>query len=225
MDADALITLFRERLYNDGGHPLLFNPYFDRDADEDREDAVPIRRANLEAYVRERTQPPRILLLAEAPGPWGCRFSGVPITSEAQLVDPDFPISGRQSSRRDQPHAEYSASIYWRILAPYHEQIFTWNAVPCHPYRKNEPLSIRTPRISELRHFLPLVGEVVRAVGAEDLVAVGRKAERAFHELGLACTYVRHPSQGGATLFASGIRRVLDSQPDSTHGTTRQYDE
>ncbi len=211
MDADALIALFRRQLYREGGRPGLFNPYVDRDPEEDREDAVPIRRANLEAYVRERPRPPRILLLAEAPGPWGCRFSGVPITSEAQLLDPDFPITGRQSSRRSVPHAEYSASIYWRILAPYYYEIFTWNAVPCHPYRLGKPLSIRTPRVAELTHFLPLVEGVVRAVGAERLVAVGRKAERAFRDLDLASTYVRHPSQGGATLFESGIRSIVDN--------------
>jgi len=224
MDADALISLFRRLLYTEAGQALLFNPYVDRDPNEDRDDAVPIRRANLEAYVRDRTRQPKVFLLAEAPGPWGCRFSGVPITSEAQLVDPEFPITGRQSSRRDVPHAEYSASIYWRILAPYHEEIFTWNAVPCHPFKKGKPLSIRTPRVSEIRYFLPLVEGVVQAVGAEHLVAVGRKAERALGELGLDCTYVRHPSQGGAALFESGIRRILTPESDFP-GTSRQHDE
>lgn len=220
MDADALISLFRRRLYNEGGLPDLFNPYVDCNPVEDREDAVPIRRANLEAYVRERPRSPRILLLAEAPGPWGCRFSGVPITSEAQLLDSDFPITGRQSSRRAVPHAEYSASIYWRILAPHHDEIFTWNAVPCHPFKAGRPMSIRTPRVAEIKHFLPLVEGVVRSVGAERLVAVGRKAERAFRELDLACTYVRHPSQGGAARFESGIRSILD-----TLEGVPQYDE
>lgn len=209
MDATTLIERLQNLLYADEPGPGLFNPYASLDVKRDRPDAVAIRRSNLEACIRDRRKAPSVVLLAEAPGPWGCRFSGVPITSEAQLVDPAFPIHGRQSSLRFEPLTEYSASIYWRILQPYHEDVFTWNAVPYHPFKADEPMSIRTPRLSEIRRFLPVTMAVLEAVQPRQVVAVGRKAERALSELGVTCTYVRHPSQGGATLFEKGIREVL----------------
>lgn len=211
MDADRLIACLRTRLYADEPGPGLFNPYLSLDPGQDRDDAVAIRRRNLEAYVRQRETAPRILLLAEAPGPWGCRFSGVPITSEAQLLDPDFPLAGEQSSSADVPYAEYSASIYWRILQEWCAHIFTWNTVPYHPFKRGKPMSIRTPGVQEIRRFLPVTREVIDAVAPERILAVGRKAERALAELDVECTYVRHPSQGGAALFEAGVREVLET--------------
>ena len=161
--------------------------------------------------MTERSRSPKVLLLAEAPGPWGCRFSGVPITSEAQLLDPDFPISGEQSSAGDEPHTEYSAGIYWRILRPWHDRIFTWNTVPFHPHSADTDLDIRTPRVSEIRRFLPVTRVVIDALEPRAILAVGRKAERALRELDVECTYVRHPSQGGATKFERGVRDCLQA--------------
>ena len=95
----------------------LFNPYLDVHAEWDRPDALAIRTRNLKTYL-EAHKPPsgtRLFLLLEAPGPWGCRFSGVPITSEAQLLDPEFPGMGEQSTVRDEPFGEYSAGI----MAPF----------------------------------------------------------------------------------------------------------
>lgn len=211
MDADRLIDTFERLLYGDQAEPGLFNPYAMHDPVRDLPEAVSIRRRNLERYVRERTTSPRVVVLAEAPGPWGCRFSGVPVTSEAQLLDRDFPLRGEQSSARSEPLSEYSASIYWKILKPWYQDVFTWNAVPYHPFKPGQPMSIRTPRISEIKRFLPVTQAVLDAIRPDRVVALGRKAERALAELGVACTYVRHPSQGGATKFEAGIREVLSS--------------
>jgi len=89
----------------------LFNLYSSVNADLDLEEATSIRRENLQRYILDHENGVELLLIAEAPGPWGCRFSGVPITSESHLVDPDFPLSGRQSSLRQKPYSEYSAGI------------------------------------------------------------------------------------------------------------------
>lgn len=205
----SLFESVRDHLFDTASTDELFNPYSTRHPRLDRPGAAGIRRDNFRRYVTERTRKPEVLLLAEAPGPWGCRFSGVPITSEAQLLDPDFPISGRQSSAADEPHTEYSAGIYWRILRPWHDRIFTWNTVPFHPHSKDADLDIRTPRVSEIRRFLPVTRAVIEALEPRAVLAVGRKAERALDELGIDCTYVRHPSQGGATKFERGVRDCL----------------
>ena len=153
---------------------------------------------------------PPLFVLAEAPGPWGCRFTGVPITSEEQLVDPSFPHSGEQTSRREQPHKEYSASIYWRVLAPYSKHLLTWNTVPFHPFKPGKPMSIRTPRVSEIKRFTPLLAQMLDILKPDRMVAIGRKAERAYSLVGCQATYVRHPSQGGALLFEKGMRTIID---------------
>ena len=41
------------------------------------------------------------------------------------------------------------------------------------------------------------------------VVAVGRKAEKALGMIDVEATYVRHPSQGGATLFREGVLQIL----------------
>ncbi len=187
----------------------LFNPYRDRVDGMDREDAVEIRRANLRAYLAAYGRAPELFLLAEAPGPWGCRFSGVPITAEAQLLDSTFPLAGKRSSLAAEPHTEYSAAIFWRLLASSFPHFLVWNAVPLHPHRPGEPLTIRTPRTSEIREFESLVGTLVAILEPRRTVAVGRKAEQTLARLDVPCTYVRHPSQGGAKRFAEGVHAAL----------------
>jgi len=196
-------------VFSVASRPDLFNPYNNVNAELDRFDAVAIRRENLHGYIADHEQRIELLLVAEAPGPWGCRFSGVPITSESQLEDPEFPAVGRQSSLRDEPYSEYSATIYWKLLQPFYRSTFVWNTVPLHPHRNNEPLSIRAPRQEEINEFLPLLSEIVAFVQPKKVLAVGRKAENALQRIGAVCTYVRHPSQGGARLFEHGVRSAL----------------
>lgn len=204
-----LWQLFEEKVFPRPAPERQFNPYRDRHADYDRPEAPAIRRANLKSYLACFERRPPLLLVAEAPGPWGCRFSGVPLVSEAKLLDPAFPISGRASSAGDLPHREYSAGIYWRVMQPYFPHFFTWNAVPFHPHQEGEPLSIRNPTRREVADFEDVLAAMVERLRPARIVAVGRKAERALLEVGAACTYVRHPSQGGARKFETGIREVL----------------
>jgi len=84
-------------VFDQPSKPDLFNPYRDRNPDFDRIGAAEIRRRNLRHYLDDHAGGASLLLVAEAPGPWGCRFSGIPVTSEAQLVDSSFPATGDQS--------------------------------------------------------------------------------------------------------------------------------
>ncbi|SHK87752.1 uracil-DNA glycosylase [Rhodothermus profundi] len=204
-------SAFEARLFSASSTDRLFNPYRDRHPELDCPDAPAIRRRNLWRYLAAYEAPPPVFLLAEAPGPWGCRFSGVPLTSEAQLLDPAFPLHGEASGQAGRPHREYSARIYWRVMHPYFPRFFTWSAVPLHPHRPGKPLSIRTPTQREVRDWLPLVAAIVEALCPRQVIAVGRKAEFALHLLGVPCTYVRHPSQGGARQFEVGVRALLEA--------------
>ena len=207
---DDVWAAFERLLFSVPSTDGLFNPYHDRHDTFDLPDAVAVRRQNLRNYLACYPRRPRLFLLAEAPGPWGCRFSGVPLVSEAQLLDETFPISGRPTSQQEMPHREYSAGIYWRVLQPYFPHFFTWNSVPFHPYRPGRPLSIRTPTQREVAAYTGLLAELLEAIRPQHVVAVGRKAERALRLAGSEGIYVRHPSQGGARRFEAGIREVLE---------------
>jgi hypothetical protein len=203
------------RLFEDHVFPApttdeAFNPYRTRHPNLDAANAPALRRSNLRAYLEAYEESPPLFLLLEAPGPWGCRFSGVPITSEAHLVDPDFPISGRPTSTKAEPHTEYSASIFWRVLQPHFPHFFVWNSLPLHPHDPDDPLTIRTPRRTEVREWQDLLIGLLDTLQPTRIVGVGRKAERALDEAGADPTYVRHPSQGGAKKFEAGINAIVD---------------
>lgn len=204
-------SLFAEEVFPVASTETLFNPYRDRRDDLDVPDAPAIRRENLRRYLSCYEEAPPLFLLAEAPGPWGCRFTGIPITSEAQLEASDFPIDGTPTSREAEPNTEYSASIYWRVMQPYFPHFFTWNSVPLHPHDPGAPLSIRNPRRSEVREWQDLLRALLDLLQPTCIVGVGRKAERALDEIGADVTYVRHPSQGGATKFEAGILDLVDT--------------
>jgi len=213
-----LATLFADRLYEASGDDRLFNPYRDTDA-HDGADAPARRRANLEASLDAVAEAapggrPDVLVVAEAPGPWGCRFSGIPFTNERQLLDPAFPVAGRPTSAQfaatGEPINEYSGSIYWDAMLPHWGRFWTWNAVPLHPHRAGEPLTIRTPGVREVRRWHDLLAGVVEALDPAACVAVGRKAEGALDAVGANPVYVRHPSQGGATLFREGMAALWE---------------
>jgi hypothetical protein len=202
--------LLAEHLFDVPSTDTLFNPYHTQHPTLDRPGAPATRRANLRAYLDAYDHTPPLFLLAEAPGPWGCRFSGVPLTAEAQLVDPAFPIDGAPTSR-EAPHTEYSAGIFWRVVQPVFPHFFVWNSVPFHPHDADAPLTIRTPRRREVRRWSGLLEALLNALQPTCIVGIGRKGERALTEIGADVTYVRHPSQGGAKKFEAGIRSIVDA--------------
>src|ERR1044071_4279067 len=68
-----------------GAAPDVVNPYRDEDPALDLPGAPRRRLANLEAYL-DLVGPPRAVLLGEAIGYQGGRFSGIAFTSERQLA-------------------------------------------------------------------------------------------------------------------------------------------
>jgi hypothetical protein len=60
----------------------VFNQYRHCNAEVDLPNGASIRMANLRAYMAKATKTASMLVVGEAAGPWGCRFSGVPFTGE-----------------------------------------------------------------------------------------------------------------------------------------------
>ena len=196
----------------------MFNQYHDVDLRVDRPNAAAIRRKNLRNYIGSFEKRPSVLLIGEAPGPWGCRFSGIPFTGERQLLTGVLPFTGKRSSRteplinlrKSPPYVSNSARIFWSTMLSYHPHFLVWNCIPFHPYEDGNILSVRTPTVNEVRRYSTSLAEAIAAIEPEKIVTIGRKSQLAIELLGLSCSYVRHPSQGGALKFQKGIRKIFD---------------
>lgn len=173
----------------------LFNFYAEADARYDRDDAQRIRRQNLRSYLESFPAPPKVLAVGEAPGPRGCRFSGVPFTSESQLVSEEVPFRGRQSSKASRPYRERTATIFWRFMHPFHQRVFLWNAVPFHPHPVGKPLSVRALTKAEVEACLAFLEQLLDVLRPRVVIAVGRQAQRGLELLAVRAEYVPHPSR------------------------------
>src|SRR6195256_6797931 len=144
-----------------------------------------LRRLRLREYLVSRAHAD-IVLVGEAAGYRGARISGIPFTSERQLTGAGV--------------AEASATIVQRVLQELGvlDDVLLWNVVPTHP---GTATSNRRPTRAEVRDARPFLDELTRG---RRVVAVGRLAAEV-----LAAPYVRHPSHGGAAMFAEGLRRTL----------------
>ena len=182
-----------------------------RDADPslERDGGPAFRRANATAYLNAREGRAPLLLVGEAMGYAGGRFSGIAFTAERTLMGWGEPFEA--TSVRPEGWAEQSGTIVHGTLATLGIAADTvlWNVVPAHPHRPGAPLSNRTPAVGELRAGAEVLGELIERLGPRATIAVGRSAERALGELGLPCHgSVRHPANGGATAFRRGLAEL-----------------
>lgn len=213
MDLSAVLR----RLYRGprGFAPGVVNPYRESVPELDGPAAPRRRRANLEGYL-ERVGRPRVVLLGEALGFRGGRFSGIAFTSERQLVGPEdrrLPWAGspfQATSRNPDLWLEPSGSVVWDALGGEARGALLWNTFPWHPYGSRGPLSNRTPERSLVAANLDVLEALLAELGAEARVfAVGRTAQAALALLGVAAPALRHPAHGGAALFRRQLRESL----------------
>lgn len=203
--------------------PHVFNPWGQVDAKNDvGHDAPAIRRENLRRYLSERVGRAQLLLVAEAAGYQGCKFSGIAMTSERQLAasprtgsaffEGEKRRTSRDSVERD-GFTEPTATIVWgRMFEAGLEgrEWVNWNTFAWHP-RGAPALSNRTPTPQELEAGLPVLRRFLALFPEVPVVAVGRKAEAALATLDVpTVAAVRHPANGGATKFRDGISLVLE---------------
>lgn len=199
----------------------VFNQYRDHNNNFDLPNAPDIRRGNLRAYLEQASKNATILVVGEAAGPWGCRFSGVPFTGEKQLLDPSFPYRGTRSSlnvtlvptRANPPFISRSAEAFWEVMLQYHRQFVVWDAFPLHSHKPGDVLTVRNPTKKEVSQFGEALNFIKAFLKPTCIIAVGRKAFEELETLGeTEVNYVRHPSRGGKVEFASGIQRLFKNR-------------
>lgn len=194
------------------GLPGLFNPWKDRCLFDVESDAPDARRERL---ARHLDCDPALILVGEAPGYQGCRYSGVAFTSERLLIEgaiPRIPQLSDRLSTRSLPFSEPSATIVWKTLERLGiaERTILWNAVQLHPHLVDKPWSNRTPTAKELGLGAAAVSLLTAAFPSAGIVAVGRKAECQMMALGITpLATLRHPAYGGAAAFAAGLEALM----------------
>ncbi len=157
----------------------------------------------------------RWLLIGEAAGYQGCRYSGLTFTSERLILEGEVPriaAPDGRLTRRKRPFSEPSATIVWNSLRLHDlsDQVVLWNAFPWHPMKPGNPLSNRTPTEKELAEGRPLLEHLLALYPQASLVAVGRKAAGTLRSLGLSPdAELRHPAMGGASEFRAGLGKMV----------------
>lgn len=191
----------------------LFNPWREICAEDLEDNGPEAKMARLAEHLACDAQ---YLLCGEAAGYQGLRHSGVAFTSERLLIEGAIPrISANQQrlTRRRLPYSEPSATIVWKTLYALGiaESTVLWNALQLHPHRPGFPQSNRTPTDREVRMGAKALDLLTQAMPKAKVIAVGRKAEQQLLGMGVATVgAVRHPANGGATLFASGLRALVE---------------
>lgn len=207
--------------------PGVFNPWLDVDRVNDLDAKAPaVRRDQLRRYLAGRAGRAKLLLVAEAAGYQGAKFSGIAMTSERQLLAaPEtggefFDGPKRRTSRPAvQPagFTEPTATIVWgRLLAAglRGRDWVNWNAFAWHPHRPGEALSNRTPTPRELEAGAPALERFLALFPGAKVIAVGRKSSATLAALGVdVAAEVRHPANGGASAFGAGVATYLASLP------------
>ena len=202
--------------------PRVCNPWADFDhANDIGPEAPAIRREQLRRYLAERIGRARVLLVAEAAGYQGAKFSGIAMTSERQLAASPatgcefFEGTKRRTSResvRPAGFTEPTATIVWGRMQEAGlagRDWVNWNTFAWHPQGATA-LGNRTPTPEELQAGLTALRQFLALFPRVPVVAVGEKARGILAELDVpVIAAVRHPANGGATAFREGMSKLL----------------
>ncbi|MBB5017247.1 hypothetical protein HNQ59_000509 [Chitinivorax tropicus] len=195
------------------GADKLFNPWRTKCEEFDTTEDAPQQKA---ARLAKHLDNPgaKIILLGEAAGYQGCRYSGITFTSEKLLLAgsiPRLPQPTQRLTTRHLPFCEPSATIVWGALYQLglEEQTILWNTLPFHPH-KGTALSNRTPTTSEIKLGAGYLQMLLDSFGKDILlIAVGNKAQQALNLISVTpFATVRHPAMGGANQFRAGMQQI-----------------
>ncbi|WP_234053705.1 MULTISPECIES: hypothetical protein [unclassified Xanthobacter] len=172
----------------------LVNPYRGWVKGIDADPEAPAARArHLQAYLGERLSDAALILVAEAPGYQGARFSGIAMTCERTLLGhkPQVPASAVMQMRAVRTSDPAAARNDPERLSGFGEPTATmvWGEVSAH---------------------LDLLEALLDLFPGRPVVAVGETAKRNLARLGIEAAGVRHPANGGCSAFGRGLAANFD---------------
>ncbi len=181
------------------------------------------RRQNLLLYFMEMAErSPKVLLLGEAPGYQGMRLTGIPFTSEHQMLAgiEHFDLMGeskgyRKTAEFEKVYKEPTGTIMWSTLSELNFLPLLWGTFPFHPYKPGNPLSNRAPAAKEVGLGIDIFQRLMELFAIEKVIAVGNVAAATLANVGIEAPKVRHPSHGGKLEFETGLRSFLGFKQQS----------
>lgn len=211
----------------------VFNPWHDYDESCDICPQAPdIRSEQIKQFLASRIPGAKYLLVAEAVGYQGGRFTGVAMTSERILlgnhenITPSAILQNTQGRRTSNPDnknlkntqkrwgfTEPTATIVWgevmkSNVSPY--QVITWNIFPFHPFNPSKgPLTNRTPTAAELEVGAYYTEMLLKLCPNITVISIGGHSSKTLSKLGIENIHVPHPANGGAGNFRIAIKKVL----------------
>lgn len=197
-------------------YPDVHNPWRQTCPTETAVDGPLRRQARLRLHLQ--TPNPRLLIIGEAPGYQGCRYSGLAFSSERLLVERSIPrmsetlgLEGERITTRPKPWSEPSATIVWSALYEHGLELNTilFNAFPWHPEGAKGMHSNRTPTTAEKATGLEFLSMLLEIYPGIPLAALGNTASETLSNLNLKHTKLRHPANGGATKFRNGLTTMV----------------
>ncbi|MFM7390188.1 MAG: uracil-DNA glycosylase [Vampirovibrionales bacterium] len=178
----------------------VFNPWKCSDTKIEEHNAHITRQENLKRYLLSKTKA-TLILIGEAPGYKGCRFSGVAFTSEAILY--------KDKTKKKEATSTIIHSIVEQNKLQ--ESIVFWNAFPFHPHQNNDKTKNRTPSKQELEVTKPILHSFLGLFPNACVIACGNTAKNTLSKINIACEGVRHPSFGGKHEFKTGLIKIIET--------------
>ncbi|EEG79068.1 uracil-DNA glycosylase [Dethiobacter alkaliphilus] len=226
------INKFIQALQNHKPLECVCNPWRDYHHEYDiGEEAPALRAAHLQHYLHLRVPQARFILVAEALGYQGGRFSGIAMTSERillnnhQHVQPAAvfdPQHFRRTSSKDSKHLsatqkklgfnEPTATVVWgeirdNNISP--SDVILWNIFPFHPHKAGQPLTNRTPKEAEKEEGLVYVKMLQQLCPKAEIIAIGNQSHQTLQKYGIENKKVPHPSMGGVTRFRQAFKELV----------------
>tara|TARA_B100001964_G_C14058569_1_gene520321 strand:- start:224 stop:826 length:603 start_codon:yes stop_codon:yes gene_type:complete len=198
---DELLKKLKEYKPND----LVFNQYSNLDSTGN------IRLNNLKLYIQSIN--PEMILIGEAPGYHGCRWSGIPFTSEYIMLKSEIHIFKEnkfKQSSQGKLKKERSATIVWDTIKNFSPLPFLWNIYPFYPHESGNQKDMRRPTTKEVEDGINFLKMIINIYPKAILVGVGEVAQKKLESLGIKYEEVRHPSFGGKKLFRDQLLKLIN---------------
>lgn len=192
----------------------IFNPWKDTDDIYDINETAPIIRSNnLKNYLKSKKNA-KIALIAEALSYQGGKFTGIAMTAERHIgIRTSKPDYLKNNMLKEYGFSEPTGSIVNRVMNSLlsDESLWVkWNIFPFQPHKSGNNLSNRTPTDEELNSAKNYFDEFLKIFPDIKIIAVGNTSKNMLTNLGLDVQFsVRHPANGGATLFENGMKEII----------------